>query len=158
MPIRFAPMLAAAAALALASCSDGKTGPAAIQVRDAWARATVPGQSSAAAYLTISNTGAGGDRLVSVSTPIATSATLHSSTSEGGVMRMRMLPEGIAIPAGATVKLEPSGNHAMLTGLSAPISKGSSFPLSLRFERSGERQISVRVLDPSTGGGAMEGM
>jgi copper(I)-binding protein len=73
-------------------------------------------------------------------------------------MRMRMLSDGLSVPAGATVKLQPSGNHAMLTGVSKPLAKGSSFPLNLRFERSGERQISVQVLDPSTPGVAMEGM
>lgn len=157
MPIRFPTIFAAASALALLSCSGGSSAPPQIQVSDVWARATVAGQSSAAVYLTITNSG-GDDRLTAVSTPVAKSADLHSSSSEGGVMRMRMLPDGIAVPAGATVKLEPSGNHAMLTGLSAPLAKGSSFPLSLTFERSGAREVDVRVLDPSTGGHAMEGM
>lgn len=158
MPISLVRIVAASATMALASCSASTTTPAKIEVSNAWARATVPGQSSAAAYLTIANTGAGDDRLLGVSTPIATGAGLHSSSSEGGVMRMRALSEGIAVPAGATVKLQPSGNHAMLTGLAAPLAKGSSFPLTLRFERSGERQVSVQVLDPSTAGIGMEGM
>jgi copper(I)-binding protein len=149
---------APAAALALASCSPGANAPAALKITDAWARATVPGQTSAAAYLTIANSGEGSDRLVGASTPVATRTTLHSSSSEGGVMRMRMLGDGIAIPAGATVKLQPGGSHAMLTGLSAPLAKGGSFPLTLEFEKSGDRQVTVRVLDPSTAGAAMEGM
>lgn len=151
-------LLAAAATVMLASCSGGSSAPADLQVTDAWARATVAGQPSAAVYLTIANRGRGGDRLVSVATSIAQSATLHSSSSEGGVMRMRPLKDGVETPAGATVKLQPSGDHIMLTGLSAPLAKGSSFPLSLDFERSGQRQLSVEVRDPSTGGGAMEGM
>ena len=158
MSTGYARIFAALAAIALASCSSGSGAPANIQVTDAWARATVAGQTSAAAYLTIANTGGTDDRLVSVSSPIATGATLHSSSGEGGVMRMRMLSDGLAVPAGATVKLQPSGNHAMLTGLSASLAKGSRFPLNLRFERSGERQVSVQVLDPSTAGAAMEGM
>lgn len=158
MPIPPVRIAAASAMIALASCSANDPEPAKIEVSNAWARATVPGQSSAAAYLTIANTGDGDDRLLSVSTPIASDASLHSSSSEGGVMRMRALSDGIAIPAGATVKLQPSGNHAMLTGLSAPLAKSSSFPLTLRFERTGERQVSVQVLDPSTAGAGMEGM
>jgi copper(I)-binding protein len=158
MSFRFASIAAAGAAIALASCSGGANAPADIQVSDAWARATIAGQPSAAVYLTIVNAGRGDDRLVGVSTPIAKDATLHSSSSEGGIMRMRMLSDGIAVPAGATVKLQPSGNHAMLTGVSAPLAKGSNFPLSLRFERSGERKVDVRVLEPSASGHAMEGM
>jgi copper(I)-binding protein len=158
MSVRFASLFAASATIVLASCSSGTGAPANIQITDAWARATIPGQTGAAAYLTIVNTGGTDDRLVSVSSPIATGATLHSISSEGGVMRMRMLSDGLSVPAGATVKLQPSGNHAMLTGVSKPLAKGSSFPLNLRFERSGERQISVQVLDPSTPGVAMEGL
>jgi copper(I)-binding protein len=158
MSFRFASSAAIVAAIALASCSGGASAPADVRVTDAWARATVAGQPSAAVYLTIANRGHGDDRLLAVSTPIAKEATLHSSSSEGGIMRMRMLPDGIAIPAGATVTLEPSGNHAMLTGLSKPLAKGSHFSLDLKFERSGDRQVDVRVLDPSTAGHAMEGM
>ena len=149
--------LALVAFAALASCS-GKVAPADLKVSDAWARATVPGQTGAAAYLTIANEGAGADTLLGVSTPIATAATLHSSSSEGGIMRMRLLANGLAIPAGATVMLQPGGNHAMLTGLSSPLAKGTHFPLTLKFQRSGDRNIMVKVLDPSTAGATMEGM
>jgi copper(I)-binding protein len=158
MSFRFASSSAIVAAIALASCSGGANAPADVHVIDAWARATVAGQPGAAVYMTIANRGHGDDRLIAVSTPIAKTASLHSSSSEGGVMRMRMLPDGIPVPAGATVKLESSGNHAMLTGLSKPLAKGSHFSLDLKFERSGDRQVDVRVLDPSTAGHAMEGM
>ena len=158
MAFRFASTAALFAAIALASCSGRTNAPADIRVADAWARATIAGQPSAAVYLTVTNAGRGDDRLLGVSSPAAKSATLHSSSSEGGVMRMRALRDGLAVPAGATVKLEPSGNHAMLTGLSAPLAPGTSFPLDLRFERSGERQVQVRVLDPATSGHTMEGM
>jgi copper(I)-binding protein len=158
MSFRVLRSAALVAAIALASCSSREGGPVDVTVTDAWTRATVAGQPSAAVYLTITNAGRGDDRLLGVSAPIAKEASLHSTSGEGGVMRMRMLPDGIAVPAGATVKLQPSGNHAMLTGLSAPLAKGSSFPLGLSFERSGKREVQVRVLDPATSGHTMEGM
>jgi copper(I)-binding protein len=158
MSFRFARSAALVAAIGLAACSGGEGAPADVRVTDAWTRATVAGQSSAAVYLTIANSGRGSDRLLDVSTPIAKDASLHSSSSEGGVMRMRALRDGVPVPAGARVKLEPSGNHAMLTGLSAPLAKGSNFPLTLRFERSGKHEVQVQVLDPATSGHAMEGM
>lgn len=150
--------LTVAALIALAACSSGQDAPADIQISDAWARATVPGQSSAAAYLTIANSGQGADRLVAVASSIASEASLHSSSSEGGVMRMRKLDDGLAVPADATVKLAPSGNHVMLTGLARPLAQGSSFPLTLTFERSGERQVTVEVVDPAAAAGGMAGM
>ena len=148
---------AATALLTLASCSARPDAQPNIAVTDAWARATVTGQSGSAAYMTIGNTGDGSDRLLSAGSPGA-AASLHSSSSEGGVMRMRALPDGLEIPAGAKVNLQPGGAHIMLTGLSAPLATGSQFPLTLKFERSGQRKISVRVVDPSAAGMAMNGM
>ena len=52
----------------------------AIEIGDAWARATAPGQSSAAIYATIVNHGSA-DRLVGVSSDSGM-AMLHTSASE----------------------------------------------------------------------------
>lgn len=134
------PLRICLAVLLLGACSPGA--PADIQVDDAWARATVPGQAATAAYLTIVNNGAGADRLLSVSSH---TATLHASSTNEGVARMRPLADGIAVPAKSTVKLEPTGTHIMLTGLGKPLAPGDSLALTLRFERSGSIAVPVRV-------------
>lgn len=138
------------AAVLLASCDAGA--PPSISVADAWARATGPGQSSTAAYLTVRNSG-GSDSLLSVSSP-AGAASLHSTSMTDGIMRMRHL-EALEVPAGSTVTLEPGATHVMLTGLKTPIAAGSSFPLTLSFERSGERRVTVTVRPASSAGEAM---
>ena len=58
-------MRVALAAILLASCKVQDPAPE-IAVEDAWARASVPGQPSAAVYFTVKNSG-GEDELVSVS-------------------------------------------------------------------------------------------
>ena len=131
---------AAAAGLMLASCSI--TVAPDIAVEAAWARASLPGQTSSAAYFSITNKG-GEDELLSVSSP-AGDASLHSTSMESGVMRMRPLP-GLAIPAGATVTLAPGGTHVMLMGLKQPLVAGSSIRLDLRFRKSGERHVEAAV-------------
>ena len=131
------------AALLLASCS--KSGPSDIEVSDAWARETVAGQSATAAYMTITNDGAGDDRLVSVAAPVPAMAMLHSSESSGGVARMREMGTGVAIPAGGRIEFKPGGSHVMVTGLGAPLKPGQSLKLTLRFEKSGERPVDVKV-------------
>ena len=143
---RFSPALAA---MLLAAC-----GAPDITVSDAWARATAPGQSAAAAYLTIANQG-GADRLLSVSSPAAAGAALHSSSTSGGIARMRPLADGIAIPANATVRLEPTGSHVMLTGVGNPLGPGGQLVLTLRFEQSGSIDIPVRIVE---GAADMQGM
>jgi copper(I)-binding protein len=130
------------AALALAGCDGAKPE---IAVSDVWARATVAGMPTAAIYLTITNKGAGDDRLVAVSVPSAVKASLHQMNMDGGVMRMRAVDGGIAIPAGQTVALAPSGTHIMVEGLSAPLVAGERIEALLRFERSGEMTVPVSV-------------
>jgi copper(I)-binding protein len=131
----------------LAACSPNKAPQ--ISVGNGWARATVAGQGSAAAYLTIVNRGGNDDRLVSVSVPRSTMAMLHSSSMEGGVMRMRDLSDGLAIPADATVRLDPNGTHIMLNGLKSPLRAGEQFPATLRFAKAGAKDVVIKVKDAS---------
>ena len=123
--------------------------PPKIAVGDAWARETAPGQS-AAVYLTLANTGAGDDRLVAADSPAADSASLHSSSSSGGVARMRALPDGLDLAAGDRLELAPGGTHIMLTGLKRPLAAGRTVELRLRFARSGQQTLAVRVVPAST--------
>jgi len=132
---------------ALAACAPAGHGDPDIAVQG-WARETAPGQSVAAAYLTIENSGPGTDRLVGVASPAAEQASLHSTTVEDGIARMRAINGGLEIPARGAAALEPGGDHIMLVGLRQPLVRGSDVELQLRFERSGERQVAVRVLEP----------
>ncbi|HET9811603.1 MAG TPA: copper chaperone PCu(A)C [Sphingomicrobium sp.] len=132
---------AALAALLLASCGS-QSSPPSISVHDAWARATVAGQNSAAIYLSITNKGGEG-RLMAVSSPIG-SASLHRTSMSGGVMRMRKLDE-LPIPPNATVELKPGATHVMVSGLQAPLAAGSRVPLTLAFAKAGKLQTEVAV-------------
>jgi hypothetical protein len=140
---------AALAALLLAACSSQSAAPS-IKVSDAWSRATVARQTSGAVYLVLAN-GGGEDRLVSVATP-AGDASIHSSSTEGGVMRMRPLHD-LPVPANSTVELKSGGTHIMIMGLKAPLAAGSSFPLDLKFDKSGQMRVTVKVR-PATANGA----
>ena len=142
---------AALLALLLAACSPAADSKPDIRLSNAWARATAPGQQSAAAYVTIANEG-GADRLIGVAAlGTAGSASLHSSSSAGGVMRMRM-SEAVDIPAHGRTVLSPGGLHIMLMSLKQPLRAGQSFRLNLKFERTGERPIAVTVIDASSEG------
>lgn len=122
-----------------------------VTVRDAWVRATVPAQKSTGAFLVLRSTQEA--RLVGASTPLARSAELHASSSQGGVMHMHAV-DGIALPAGGTVALESGGFHLMLFGLKRPLAAGERLPLSLIIEgRDGKRttvdvSAEVRPLAP----------
>ena len=106
---------------------------------------TVPG--SAAAYFTLAN-GGGGDRLVAVDAGGVGRASIHETSMAGGIMRMRALDGGIEVPAGATVRLSPSGKHVMIEGLAKPLAEGSTIRLTLKFERQGMVTIDAPVGGP----------
>ena len=103
--------------------------------------------SVTAAYATITNTGNADDRLVSVRADIAGRSEIHTMEVEDDVMRMRALPEGLRVPAGETVALEPGGLHLMLTRLKSRPGKGDNVILTLEFERAGVVELRVPVVE-----------
>lgn len=132
------------AALLLASCGKSGGDPD-IQISDAWARETVAGQMATAAYMTIANKGSGADRLVSVDAPSPSMATVHSTSNEDGISRMRHMDDGLEVPAGGTAQLAPGGTHVMVTGLGAPLKAGDTLKLTLHFEKSGDRSVDLPI-------------
>ena len=132
--------LAFAAGLVVASAALAQTGQ--LEVKDAWARATPGKAENGAAYLTIVSPTT--DRLVSVSTPVAKKAELHTMTMKGMVMEMRPV-QGVDIPADQAVSLKPGGEHIMLLGLNQPLREGQSFQMTLSFEKAGPRPVTVMV-------------
>jgi len=116
-----------------------------ISITDPHARPTVPGQPGGGAYLTLENTGGSADRLVSVISPVAQSAAIHTMRMDGDIMRMREAGELPLAPA-AKVEMKPGmGYHIMLTGLKQPLQAGGTFPMTLTFEKAGKVEVSVAV-------------
>lgn len=133
--------------LALLSCSPTAPQAPDIEVGSAWARASLPGKPASAAYFTLSNRGGAEDVLVDV-TSKSGSADLHSTTMNGGIMRMRKL-DRLPIPAGSTVQLEPGGTHVMLTRLAEPLQAGERLELTLRFTKSAQQTVTAQIRDSS---------
>ena len=143
MTIRPAHVLLSAL-MALASCDEPLARAADVEVSQAWARATAPGQETGGIFLTIRNRGGTDDRLLGGSSPAAQSVEIHAMAMDGSVMRMRR-QESVDIPVGGSVELAPGGTHLMLVGLKAPLNQGKSIPVSLEFENGGRKTIQVRV-------------
>lgn len=147
MKFQFRPLIGALALLACSSLGFAQD----MQVTRAIARATVPQQQSAGAWLTLANRGSTSDRLVAASTPVAQSVELHTMAMDGNVMRMREV-EAIELAPAATLEMRPGdGYHLMLMGLKQPLHAGQRFPLTLQFEKAGKMEVEV-VVDGSSGG------
>ena len=109
------------------------------QVNDAWVRATVAGQQSTGAFMTLQ--ASEDSKLLSVQSPIAKDVQIHESSMKNDVMSMRQV-ESIALPAGKTVSLDPHGYHVMLLELNDQVKDGASVPLTLTVENArGEKEV-----------------
>jgi periplasmic copper chaperone A len=95
--------------------------------------------------LLIRNEGGENDRLLGGETPIAQRLEVRRTLLVDGRLAAAYMPEGIAIPAGATLNLEPGKCHLSLVGLRTPLVQGETFPLTLRFERAGTVTVTARV-------------
>jgi len=109
-----------------------------LEISGPFTRATLPNAPVGGGFFTVTNKGSADDRLVSASTSIAKDTQIHEMGMEGEVMKMRQLKDGIVIPAGSSVTLEPGGMHLMFMGLTGPIKEGDNVQVTLTFEKAGE--------------------
>jgi periplasmic copper chaperone A len=117
-----------------------------ITVNDPWVRGTVAQQKATGLFAQI--TSAKGGRLVSASSPAAGMVEIHEMKMEGDVMRMRALPDGLALPAGKAVELKPGGYHVMLMDLKAPLKAGDTVPVTLVIEGADKKRETVEIKAP----------
>ena len=146
------------AGLCAASLTPAGAQSAQVKVSNVWSRATPGGASTGAVYLTLDSQT--GDTLTGVSSPAAKTASLHEMAMDGAIMRMRAVPEGLALPSGQAVTLKPGGYHIMLEGLTAPLKQGQSLPLHLTFAKSAPVDVVATVAGIGASGpgpGAMNG-
>ena len=136
-------MLALVAMAAPAATHEEKTGD--VTIVHPWSRPAPQGQNGVI-YLDIRNDGAADDRLIAVSTPLATKVELHKSTMEDGIHRMEKV-ESIVVPAGGAVELAPGGLHVMLVGLKFMLMAEETIPVTFTFERAGDITTGVSVED-----------
>ncbi len=135
--------------LALASllliALPGGAAETSLHIDHAWARATAPGASAAAAYLRIANpAGRPADTLLGATAAVAAKTELHVHQEDQGVMRMRSVVS-IPIPPGQAVEARPGGLHVMLIGLAKPLVAGQEFKLTLHFEHAGNIPVPIKV-------------
>lgn len=137
--------LLALSATSLSAWSHGTTAGA-LKIGHPWARPTIKGMTMGGVFLTIQNTGAQADRLVSAQAEqMAQSAEIHDMVMKGDVMTMFQLKDGLAIEPGQTATLAPGRQHVMLMGLKRPLVVGDKFPLTLTFEKTGPVVVEVWV-------------
>lgn len=118
--------------------------PATIRIEHAASHSMVPGAKVGDGYLVITNTGSAPDKLVAASSDRARTVQLHQMSMDNGIMTMRELKGGLAIPAGQTVTLEPN-YHLMFQDVTKPFKQGETIRATLTFERAGRIDVDFAV-------------
>ena len=117
-----------------------------VTVSHPWIRASVKGQVSTGAFMTI--TAREPLVLTGVSTPVARDAEVHEMRMDGDVMRMGPLAAGLPLAPGKPVELRPGSYHIMLNGLKAPLQPSTVVPLTLQFRNAAGQASEVRLSVP----------
>lgn len=115
-----------------------------VEISGAFARATPPRAKAGVIYLSAESL-LRDDVLLGGETEAADSLQLHTHQSEDGIMRMRRV-EAVKLPKGEAVHFMPGGLHIMLVGLKAPLKKGESVAIELRFANAPDMQLDVPVM------------
>ena len=137
---------------AMLMASAAQAGP---RVLAAWSRPAAQGPTGVG-FLTLVNSGAKPDALLSVETSAARQVQIHQSSVSGGMASMRMVTR-VPLPAGGEVIFAPGGYHLMFLGLTKGQKVGDNLSATLVFA-SGERikarfVVAISAPKPAAGAG-----
>jgi len=137
------PVLLIAPLALLAACSPKAEVEPAVTVSDACCRPAVAGAAAVGCYVTLQS--AADDRLVSAQSPAGERVEIHTMSMDGGVMRMRELEDGLALPAGESTALKPGADHLMLIAPTAALDEGGEVGLTLNFEKAPPAAVTAQI-------------
>lgn len=109
------------------------------------ARATPVNAPVSGGYMTITNNGAEADRLISATVDFAGDVQIHEMSMQGDIMKMRQLKDGLEIPAGEKVMLQPGSFHIMFMKLDKQLNEGETYKATLMFEKAGAVDVMFNV-------------
>jgi len=127
-----------------------------LRISTPWVRATPSGATVGGGYLTITNTGNVPDRLVGGLSENSARFEIHEMSMDNGVMKMRLLADGVEIKPGQKVEFSPGSYHVMFVGLKKPFEQGQKVHAILKFEKAGNLAVNFTVepIGAHTGSGS----
>jgi periplasmic copper chaperone A len=102
----------------------------------------------AGGFFVLTNTGPEADWLAGATSPAAEKVEIHAIKVKGGDIGMRPRDDGLGLPAGVTLTLQPRGYHLLLIGLRTPPIPGAGLPVTLIFEKTGSLDVELLVEAP----------
>jgi copper(I)-binding protein len=105
-----------------------------LQIKNAYARASIPGQNASSVFLTMSNPLDQSITLMDIKTRSAKTVELHTHTLQNGQLRMRKMP-GLTLAAHGSADFKPGAQHIMLIGLTEPLQENTQITLEICFDK-----------------------
>jgi copper(I)-binding protein len=128
----------------VAAAQDLRAGT--LVINGAWARAVQADAQATEGFVVVRNAGPLPDRLIGAWSRQAETVQLRER-DPASATAFRRSEEGLPIPAGGVLTMEPGGPHLALTGLREPLGPGAAVGVVLRFERAGEVTVQLRGHD-----------
>ncbi|MCF4173725.1 copper chaperone PCu(A)C [Vibrio sp. McD22-P3] len=123
---------------------------AAIDVNDAYARATPPNATTSAVFATIENTSDKDRVIVEAASQASSVVELHDVIMDGDVMKMRQV-KSITVPANGQTILKPGSLHIMLLDVEKPMKEGETINVELTFANGEVQVLTVPVKKVTSG-------
>lgn len=118
---------------------------AGVEVSGVWMRPSLGNTGRGAVYMQLINRAETPDLLMGGQTPAAPRVEIHTAGMEDGIMRMRELTDGLLLPPGEAVLLQPRGYHVMLFDMPEKVAVGDSIDLTLIFANAPAVHVAVPV-------------
>ena len=117
-----------------------------VVIEGAWVRLPPPVADTAAAYMTIKNSGDKDVEITGIETAVATNPEFHSMEMDGEMMMMKKMAK-VIVPANGGISFNPGGNHLMLIGLTGPLKAGSHIMMTIKTSEGESIMVHAEVRD-----------
>ena len=117
-----------------------------LMVKDPYARSARPNAPTGAAFMMLQNHTDQDLKLIGVRSDVAKRVELHTHIDKGdGIMQMRQIEGGIAIPAGESHMMKRGGDHVMLMGLNQSLVDGETITVIFEFENAKDMTVEIPI-------------
>jgi copper(I)-binding protein len=118
-----------------------------LSIESAWGMPSASMPTAGGLFMLIKNTGTADDSLLSGTSPACGSIEVHEMVKKSdGTMGMNLVDKPVVIPAGGQVELKSGSLHIMCIMKKDDVFKvGSKIDLTLTFEKSGSKTVSVDI-------------
>jgi periplasmic copper chaperone A len=104
------------------------------------------GTTAGSMFMVIKNTGNAADKLLSGTSPACAWIEIHKTViKDDGSLGMNLIDKPLEIPANSQLELMRGGTHMMCIQMNEQFTPGAKVNLTLTFEKSGEKIVSVLI-------------